>query len=1136
MSHFAYLQTEFPAIHEAAVKAEEMALSDPRASAFYGRRAVDLAVNWAYKHDKNLLLPYQDNLMALIHEPSFIDLVGQSILTKAKIVIRLGNQAVNSEKVIGQHDSVSSLRELTHISYWLVRTYSASGVPKAPTFDQNNLPKPIASLVKQTISKLKAQQEELSAKDEKLSLVLADKNQLNGELKALREEVAKAKAANVNVAETHDYNEEETRDYFIDLLLKEAGWPLDQKRDREYEVQGMPNTSGNGFVDYVLWGSDGKPLAVIEAKRTKRDAKVGQNQAKLYADCLETESGQRPIIFYTNGYDHHLWDDCMHPPRPVQGFLKQDELELMIQRRTSRQKLNADDANKLIAGRPYQISAIQRVCESFQDENHRKGLLVMATGSGKTRTVIALADLLMQMNWAKRILFLADRVALVKQAARAFKLHLPSASIVNLTKDKNDDGRVYVSTYPTMMGLIDGKTSGSRKFGVGHFDLIIIDEAHRSVYQKYRAIFDYFDSYLLGLTATPVEEIDRNTYSLFDLEEGVPTDAYTLDEAIKEGYLVPPVPISVPLKFQREGIKYGDLSDEEKDEWDALEWSEDGEKPDEVSADAVNRWLFNEDTVDKMIANLMTDGIKVAGGDKLGKTIIFAKNQRHADFIQERFDKNYPAYKGAFSRVITFKTEYAQNLIDAFSIADKDPQIAISVDMLDTGIDVPEVVNLVIFKLIRSKTKFWQILGRGTRLCPNLFGPGEDKTEFYVFDYCQNLEYFSQDEEQKEPTVSISLSQRLFQLKLELIQAIDEKEFSQIDEILRDDDFDLPTESKIREATVDGLRGIVQQMSLDNFIVRGKRIYVEKYQDPEPWKDIDVIMIGEVVEHIANLPSAMTDSDEMAKRFDVLCLNLQLCLLRADKGFENYSAQVVRIAEALIDRQEVPAINLQLPLLLRVTEGDYWTYISVPMIEVMRVRLRPLIKLIDSSSREIVYTNFEDELGTSTIVNLTDASEKSLLKFRQKAKVYLQSHLSHISLNKLRMNKPLTKMDLQELEKMFLESGVADEDQIQRASDQNNGLGLFIRSLVGLDKGAAQEVFSEFIEGKKLSANQHEFISMVIDYLVERGVVPPEALYQSPFINIAPQGPDSIFKDEEVAQIIELLDLVESHATLMVAS
>ncbi len=316
---------------------------------------------------------------------------------------------------------------------------------------------------------------------------------------------------------------------------------------------------------------------------------------------------------------------------------------------------------------------------------------------------------------------------------------------------------------------------GQRRFGAGHFDLIIIDEAHRSVYQKYRAIFDYFDSLLVGLTATPKDEIDHNTYGLFDLETGVPTDAYALDEAVADGHLVPPRAVSVPLKFQREGIKYDDLSEEEKEQWDALEWNEDGTTPDAVDAAALNKWLFNTDTVDKVLAHLMTNGLKVAGGDRLGKTIIFAKNNAHADFIAERFNVNYPHYNGHFARTITYKTEYAQSLIDDFSNKDKMPHIAISVDMLDTGIDVPEVVNLVFFKIVRSKTKFWQMLGRGTRLCLDLFGPGKDKAFFYIFDYCQNLEFFSQNPGYSDGSASEPLSTRLFKARLEMIAELDKK-------------------------------------------------------------------------------------------------------------------------------------------------------------------------------------------------------------------------------------------------------------------------------------------------------------------------------------------------------------------------
>ncbi len=513
----------------------------------------------------------------------------------------------------------------------------------------------------------------------------------------------------------------------------------------------MPNGDGRGFVDYVLWGDDGIPLALVEAKRTRRDPRAGQQQAKLYADCLEAQFGRRPVIFYTNGYEHWLWDDAHYPPRRVSGFYKKAELELLVQRRTTRKPIATTPISPVIVERYYQTRAIRRIAESFERDRQRKALLVMATGSGKTRTVIALADLLMRANWAKRILFLADRVALVRQASNAFKAFLPDASPVNLLDDPTGDGRVFVSTYPTMMGLIDEAADGQRRFGPGHFDLVVIDEAHRSVFAKYRGIFDYFDSLLVGLTATPKDEIDKNTYSLFDLETGVPTDAYSLEEAVRDGFLVPPEAVSVPLKFQREGIKYDELSDEEKDAYDALEWEDD--PPDVVAAAAVNSWLFNVDTVDKVLAHVMERGIKVAGGDRLGKTIIFAKNQAHADFIAERFDANYPHYRGEFARTITYRTEYAQSLIDAFSAKDKAPHLAISVDMLDTGIDIPEIVNLVFFKLVRSKTKFWQMLGRGTRLCPDLFGPGDDKTKFRLFDYCGNLEYFSQDPPTTEGSV-----------------------------------------------------------------------------------------------------------------------------------------------------------------------------------------------------------------------------------------------------------------------------------------------------------------------------------------------------------------------------------------------
>ncbi|WP_244500454.1 DEAD/DEAH box helicase family protein [Methyloceanibacter methanicus] len=618
MSQFSFLQSDFSPVFDHARKAEVAALNDPRAACFYARLALETAVKWMYAHDAALRQPYNDTLSALIHEGSFRALVGSALVTKARIIKDLGNRAVHDTRPVAAQAATTTLRELFHFSYWLVRTY-ARGIKPNPgvQFAPGDLPKTtqveettLARL--QTIAKDYADKEQAQAEAESARIQTEEQRaELETQIAKLKAEIAAVRNANEAATDTHDYSEAQTRDAFIDLLLHESGWPLDQERDREFPVAGMPNNTGEGFVDYVLWGDDGKPLALVEAKRTKRDARVGQQQAKLYADCLEKQFGRRPVIFYTNGYEHWMWDDESYPPRSVQGFLKKDELELLIQRRTARKSLAAVNIDGDIVERHYQHRAIRRVGEAFEKNCQRKALLVMATGAGKTRTVIALIDQLMRANLVKRALFLADRVALVNQAVNAFKAHLPHVAPVNLVTDKSTEGRVYVSTYPTMVGLIDEMQNGVRRFGPGHFDLIVIDEAHRSVYRKYRAIFDYFDSYLVGLTATPRDEIDRDTYGLFELERGVPTDSYDLDKAVADGYLVPPEAVSVPLKFQRQGIKYDDLPEDEKEEWDALEWSEDGTVPDSVDAAAVNKWLFNADTVDKVLEHVVTHGLKV---------------------------------------------------------------------------------------------------------------------------------------------------------------------------------------------------------------------------------------------------------------------------------------------------------------------------------------------------------------------------------------------------------------------------------------------------------------------------------------------------------------------------------------------
>ncbi|HEY0798348.1 MAG TPA: DEAD/DEAH box helicase family protein, partial [Candidatus Baltobacteraceae bacterium] len=638
MSQFAFLAADFPEVVAHAVTAERAARSDPRAACLYARLALEVAVSWIFANDRTLRTPFEATLAARIHEPTFRTAVGQGRFVSANIVRTFGNAAAHETRLVAPLKAIDSVRELFNFPYWLARTYGRAQPDPNLAFAADALPQ-----TKQIAASTLAQLQDVAnnfaaamdALDEARKARLASEDEralLETELAAARAEIVAIKAANAAIPDLHDYDEETTRDTFIDTLLCEAGWPLDYPQDREFPVFGMPNASSAGFVDYVLWGADGRPLGIVEAKRTRKDPTTGQHQAKLYADCLEAQFGQRPVMFYTNGYEHWMWDDQRSPPRRVEGFYTRDELQLVIQRRESRRLPSALDVNEKIVERYYQHRAIRKVVESFDRDGLRKALLVMATGSGKTRTAVALCDLLMRANWVKRVLFLADRRALVKQAVNAFKQNLPAAATVNLLTERNENGRIYVSTYPTMMGMIDEMVDGRRTFGVGHFDLVIIDEAHRSIYRKYGAIFSYFDSYLIGLTATPRDEIDRDTYRLFDLQRGLPTDAYTLEEAVDDGFLVPANAVSVPLKFVRDGMTYDDMSEDEKIAWDETDWGEGG-PPQAVDAGALNTWLFNIDTVDKVLEYLMTYGLKVAGGDRLGKTIIFAKNLNHAKFI-----------------------------------------------------------------------------------------------------------------------------------------------------------------------------------------------------------------------------------------------------------------------------------------------------------------------------------------------------------------------------------------------------------------------------------------------------------------------------------------------------------------------
>ena len=941
--------------------------------------------------------------------------------------------------------------------------------------------------------------------------------QTETELNTLKQEINSLKKQNETVADTHDYNEADTRHYLIDILLKEVGWDVNRPDYIEYEVQGMPNNSEVGYVDYVLWGDDGKPLALIEAKKTCSSPTKGKQQAKLYADCLEQKFNQRPVIFYSNGYNHWIWDDCTYPPREIAGFLKQDELERIIFRRRNRKSWDLISPNQDIAGRTYQLEALKRIGENLDSKNGRKALLVMATGTGKTRTAIALVDLLMKANWVKRVLFLADRNSLVRQAFRNFKTHLPTVTPVNLiedkklsAKDKNiSNANIVLSTYPTMFNLIGNTNDKGVQFSPGYFDLVIVDEAHRGIYKKYQALFDYFDSLLVGLTATPRSEVHRDTYRIFDLEAGVPTFAYELSDAIKDNYLVPSQGIQVPFKFLRQGIRYDQLSKIEQEEYEErFRDEETGDVPNQVNAAAINRWLFNQDTVDRALRLLMEKGIKIEGGDRLGKTIIFARNHDHAEFIVRRFDVNYPKYNGKFAQVIDSHNNYAQSLLDDFSEINKEPTIAISVDMLDTGVDVPEIVNLVFSKPVYSRVKFNQMIGRGTRICLDLFGVGQDKEKFYIFDLCSNFEFFSQEIDEKDPKPADSLSTNLVKARLELTKVISDKVQNQ----------------ELKKSLLDNLHQHVSTMEKQNFMVRQHLKQVEKFSQRDRWNNLSE-SDTEAIAQLAHLPNGLPKENELAKRFDLLCLKLQLAVLKGSSDFVGLRDKVRDLLDRLEEKQTVPMVKQQLPLIQKVQNENWWSDITPAMIESIRIRLRDLVKFIDHTEQIIVYTDFKDELGEVTEVDVPiQQTGFSPYQYRKKVEAYIREHEDHIAIAKLKRNIPLTEVDLTELEQMLFSSAeIESRERFEEVYGQDTSLRLFIRKIVGLDRHAAKQAFALYLEGSNFSANQIRFVEIIIDYLTQNGIMNPGLLYESPFTDIHYEGLDGVFDENDADLIVSLV-------------
>lgn len=1073
-----------------ALTAEENYNRDVNTCLFNCRRAMELGVKWMYQIDTYLEIPYGANLNDLLHEPTFCEIVDGELRARLNLVRRLGNTAAHEEDKLKPFDARVGLENLYEFFNYLGCCYCDPSFEEG-TFDAALLEQPAEEAPKWSMEEIEA--------------ILKENAKLKDALTARREQQQPS-----YTSKPIDMTEDATRKVYIDAMLRDAGWREGDNWQNEVELVGMPNKAGVGYADYVLYDDARKPLAVIEAKRTSVDVSKGRQQALEYAKLLEAQSGRRVVVFLTNGFETRIIDG-QYPERPVAAIYSKRDLEKLFNLRSVKKSLSTVNVNQDIAGRYYQVGAIKAVCDAFDRQNKRKALLVMATGSGKTRTVIGLVDVLIRRGWVKNVLFLADRTALVTQAKRSFANMLPNLPLCNLVEEKdNTTARCVFSTYQTMMSCLDEVYDDEGKlFTVGHFDLVIVDEAHRSIYNKYRDIFNYFDAPLVGLTATPKDEIDKNTYGVFGLEDGMPTYGYELSQAVTDGYLVDYMSVECKVKFMEEGIRYDELSEADRAQYEET-FTEDGDMPEEIGAAALNQWLYNEDTIRQVLAVLMEHGMMVEYNTKIGKTIIFAKSHAHAEKIYEVFNKEYPHLVG-YAKVIDNYTNYAQAAIDEFSDARKLPQIAISVDMLDTGIDVPEVVNLVFFKKVMSKAKFWQMIGRGTRLCPNLLD-GADKNGFYIFDFCSNFEFFRLQKGKPTPN-QVPLQTALFNLKAQIVQKLQDMAYQQ-DDALR----------LFAEDLIDELVAKVRALNREHFAVRQHLRYVDEFSHRErfePLSESDVALLKEEV-----APLILPDSDDaQALRFDALMYGIEAAYL-VGKTKEKALRDLRKKTRAISGLFTINEIAEQGELIDKILHTTYVDTAGINEFEHIRENLRDLMKYIQPDKRRYD-TNFADEI-LSVEWKEAELENDDLANYKARAEHYVRQHEDNPAIAKLKTNVPLDESDMAALEGI-LWSEVGSREDYEREYGEKP-LGEFVRGIVGLDMNAAKAAFAKFLEDTNLDSRQIYFVNQIVEYIVHNGTLTDyTVLLEAPFNN---QGSfTEIFEDLSVfAQIRQTIESINMNA------
>ncbi len=1109
--NFEFLRKEWPPLASLAGFAESYVYGDPGSALVKLRSFAELSVDVVYKE---LTLPKapMSSFMDLLNNDAFKAVAPPVVQDKLHIIRKHGNKAAHGDTCSTEMAFIQ-LRECWDLGRWLFATYAEGEITVVPGFITPTSSEESKGKLKR---EKKALLEKYAKQEASMQLLLAELEQERSqriEIEKSAEELANAQSKGAKVASDLHFDEATTRKRLIDMQLAARGWDVGEEGlnsesvTQEESILHQPTTTGEGFADYVLWDDNGQPLAVIEAKKSAVDAEAGRHQARHYADGLEKTHGQRPVIFYTNGHDIWIWDDHPaqnYPPRKLYDFYAKKSLQYLIRQRRERKPLNSvSPKTEILTDRLYQHEALKRICECFE-EKKRKALAVQATGTGKTRLSIALTDVAMQAGWVKRTLFLCDRRELRKQAKNAFSEFLNAPITVLTSKSINDDeNSIFVATYPAMI-------RNFQRFDPGFFDLIIADESHRSIYNIYGDLFRYFDALQVGLTATPVEMISRSTCQLFGCDLKHPTSDYPLERAVEEGYLVPCRVVKHTTKFLRDGIKGHALSEAE-----VAQLEEQGIDPNTLDFDSkdIDRAIYNRDTNRLILRNLMDNGIRQADGQTLGKTIIFARNHKHAKLLEGLFDEIYPQYGGKFCQVIDNYDPRAEALIDDFKGDGSNDQltIAVSVDMLDTGIDVPEIVNLVFARPVKSPVKFWQMLGRGTRLCLNLFGPGKNKTHFLIFDHWGVVEYHGMKQREVIVSQSKALMQRLFEARLELAK------------------------QSLSKGEVDLFDLLAQWLSSAINSLDEKSIAVkERWKVKRQMSELDIIRqfapntVTLLETEIAPLMQWLDVRGHAdAYQWDLLITQLQQEKLNKSARFDDLMGDAIgRLYELKMNLNQVRAKAEQIK---QAREADYWRDASLLEIEEKRVELCDIMKYRERG------TGPEYE---APILDIKDSHE-----IREEQSTYLVSvdmHAYRVKveqalselfetnpvLQKIRNGQAVSDQELASLNALIhTQHPDVDFATLKNFYDSAAPLDQILRSIIGMDAEAVNSRFADFIQAYPgLSAKQVQFLGMLKRQIQKSGAIERDTLYEMPFAALGDL--DTLFDSDE--QIDRLLDIVQS--------